>query len=316
MDGFGFLPDTRVFAQRSRAVNRFLGAVRNGVRSEPGSAAQRTALSRRAARARGMAGGTGGSPGSSSPWMSWLSERRSGGCSGGAVPPREPAEGFGFLDEGSMRSLTQRKSKESACGCNGVRCAGGGGCGCAECAGDVRGPAKPARVSRVLGAGGGSRQELPLQGMGGGLGGGEARLGAAGCGSVTVDIPPALRICSALFRWPPGTYNLLCDGLGREVCPSVAGCRLRSASFNMRIGTQILLEWKCYHIGNMTRCEGRVAAHVGGQLECHYEPKDKDDAYSWGAKEENPCEEGEHAIRKNTDDRMHSTFLGPEPATS
>ena len=139
MDGFGFLPDTRDFAQRSRAVKRFLGAVRNGVQREPG-AAQRTALVRTASskgmgpRARGMVARTVGGCGSGSNWMSGPAKQKSVGCGGGVAPSRAPADGFGFLDAGraavggvrgqisSMRGRAMSTTKKSGCGC-------GGGCG-------------------------------------------------------------------------------------------------------------------------------------------------------------------------------------------
>lgn len=139
MDGFGFLPDTRDFAQRTRAVKRFLGAVRNGVQREPG-AAQRTALVRTASskgmgpRLRGMVARTGGGCGSGSNWMSGPAKQKSVGCGGGVAPSRAPADGFGFLDDGraavgkvrgqisSMRSRAMSTTKKSGCGC-------GGGCG-------------------------------------------------------------------------------------------------------------------------------------------------------------------------------------------
>lgn len=138
MDGFGFLHDTRLFAQRTRAVQRFLGAVRNGVQGEPGSA-QRTAVSRTSAaqgrgpRARGGVAGTGGCGGFD--WMSGQGKHKSGGCGGGVALSRAPTHGFWFLDDRGavFRAVPGRMSQmrspamfaprtKSRCGC-------GGGCG-------------------------------------------------------------------------------------------------------------------------------------------------------------------------------------------
>ena len=97
MVGFGFLPDTRVAASRTRVVKRFLGAVRNGVQSEPGAIAKSST----------ECGGEG---------------RRA--TSGG--------DGFGFLDDGRA----ERSGRKGSCGCGGAGgCSAdvGGECDCAEC---------------------------------------------------------------------------------------------------------------------------------------------------------------------------------------
>lgn len=258
MDGFGFLPDTRLFAKRFRAMKRLLGSVRNAVQVKAGAVAKPS----RACGTKVVGAGTHG-------------------------------DGFGFFGGGDMM-VTARGKKAGGCGgcgaspgaCSGAggRCSAHKGCDCdgsrvarARSVWNGHNVAVLLPRSRPVQPNAQMHSRLYARRLPSSIRFGPGPLGGSrDCGEQSFVMRMRPR-CKFVFRIPPMTFSWDCEKESPDLgaCPEVPGCRATQIEYSPLITEPpTVSNVVCLARGLGTiECTGEMTLGVAWQVRCLYEAR-------------------------------------------